>query len=270
MSILKEIAKKSGLMGAYYFISKLFGFVYFFIVANLLGPAQYGLLGLCMSIYEILSIPSSSLNNGLNKYIAEKKQISYFKGVLKINFLIGLTLAVLLFMFSSEIALFLKQPIAGLIKLVSIFLVMSIIRETISTAILGTSEIKYYVINELFFHILKLITIVLVIIEIKNAYGVLIASIISLIFSIFFALHIIKKIKFNSNKINIRKIYPYSFKFLLIFLITNTQPQIYILLLSKFWSTTDVGYFKFLALFTGINQIFTDFFPIDSQFRNYK
>ncbi len=247
MSLLREIARKSGAMGVFSIVSTGIGLISFFLVANLLGPMYYGLLAICISIYELLSIPHNALNNGLVKFIAENKQISYFKKVIKINTILAIGFAFILFIGAERIGALIHHDIGSLLKLTSIFLLISVIKETTSNAILGSSSVRWYTINEMLFILIRLGLIIAIISKIPDAFGALTAYIIASIVACIVGLYIIrKKIKWNKEEIKTKELMKYSRKFAYTLLLSNIQPQIYLLVLAFFASSAEVGHYKFL------------------------
>ncbi|GEM_PF-3373250 len=247
MSLLREIARKSGSMGVFSIVSTGIGLISFFIVANLLGPMYYGLLAICMSIYELFSIPHNALNNGLVKFIAENKQIKYFREVIKINTLLAVGFAIVLFVGAETIAGIIHHDIGSLLRLTSIFLFVAVIKETISNAILGSSSVRWYTINEMFFILIRLGLIIVILSKIPDTFGALAAYIIAGIIACAIGFSIIKrKIKWNKEEIKTKELMRYSKKFAYTLLLANTQPQIYLLVLAFFASSSEVGHYKFL------------------------
>lgn len=246
MSLKKEIAKKSGLLGIFYVVSKFINFIYFFIITNLLGPAEYGILSLGMSIYETSAIPHNSINNALVKYIAEKKQGNYLKLVLKMEVFLGFIIAPALILFSDSIAALLNQPISLIIKLVGVLYLAFTIRETLSNALLGISKIRYYSINEIAYNIIKLILITLIVLKIGSAFGALVAILIATFISALLLFRTLRKIKLNNDPVKAVPVLNFGFKYFAQLMLLNLQPQIYIMLLAMFWPSAEIGYYKFL------------------------
>lgn len=79
------------------------------VIARILSPSDYGLVAM-MSVF--ISIASVFINNGFNSAIIQKKEADSkdFGTALLINFIIGLFLYLLLFLFAPAIARFYNEP----------------------------------------------------------------------------------------------------------------------------------------------------------------
>ena len=75
---MKKVVKTASLFVATMIVSKIFSYIYRFVIARL-GPKDYGILSLGLAIIGILGVIASlGLNNGVIRYIAlyhEKKQL---------------------------------------------------------------------------------------------------------------------------------------------------------------------------------------------------
>jgi O-antigen/teichoic acid export membrane protein len=74
MDLKQEILKKATSLTIWQIISKGIGIFYFALIVKLLRPFQYGILGVCLSIFETFSAFFLCINTSLVKFVAEKKQ----------------------------------------------------------------------------------------------------------------------------------------------------------------------------------------------------
>ena len=252
MSLKKEIVKKSVFFTSWQILSKVIGVIYFSLVAKILKPFEYGILGICMSIFEMFSTLYVCTNNAIIKYVAEKREKSVMERGLKINALIGIILFAILFIFAEPIGSLFNLEISALIRLVAVFLLLSSIKETFSNIMLGTTEIKYYIINEAFFAVTKLVLVSVILFMTYSVFGVFLGLILTTLLTILLSLWIVNNIRFAKGTIAYQTLINYSTKFFVLTIMYQLHPQIFIFLLAKLSTVTHVGFYKFLYGLTSL------------------
>ncbi len=247
MSLKKEILKKSAGMIIWQIISKFIGIIYFAFIVRILKPSQYGIYGVCWSVYELFSTLFLCTNTAIVKFIAEKRDREVYNKGIKLNILIGIMLFLIVFIFSKQIAGFFDLPeITNLIRLIAVLLLLSSLRETFSNIFLGTTEIKYYIINEAFFTLSRFAIVGMILFITYNVFGMLVGLILTTILAIFISFLVIKKIKFVKGTASYKELINYSSKFFWLKFLQQLHPQIFIFLLVKMSTLTAVGFYKFL------------------------
>ncbi|MEK6947704.1 MAG: flippase [Nanoarchaeota archaeon] len=134
---LKNIAKGASLAFAGIIISKILGYSYRIIVARL-GPADYGQLSIALAIFNFFGIIAIlGLTQGIQRYVPyynARKEYGKARGIvlysLKLSFITGLLIGILLFLFSDYIAInyFHEEKLSILIKLVAFIIPIDVIR----------------------------------------------------------------------------------------------------------------------------------------------
>lgn len=251
-SINQEIFKKSTSLTSWQIVSRVLNVFYFSLVAKFLKPFEYGVLGICMSIFDTLSTFFICTNNALIKYVAEKRERSVFERGLKINALVGLFLLVASIFFSDVITSFFALPLTYLVRLIGALLFLSAIKETFSSIFLGLTELRHYIILEASFAVLRLILVGIFIYYMGSLFGVLFGIIAAVLLTIFIAWLLLRHVSFTSTLVPYRTILRYSFTFLGLTVLYQFYPQIFILMLAKFFSPDVVGFYKFLYGLTSI------------------
>jgi len=141
----REIAMKTGLMSGWNLIGSVISFAFTLLVANGLGPAGYGLFALTMAVFEVLLVAFYVFGLAGTKYIAENGLSSVAKKLIVIEIVIGIVLAVIVFVCADSIAAWLGKPIAGYLRIVAAALLVRPFYETIRSVYLGVKKMRWYV-----------------------------------------------------------------------------------------------------------------------------
>ena len=154
----KDIAIKKVAKGAVYifvgmFIANIFSYAIKIILARYLGPADYGLLSLALSIFIILTgIGLFGLDVSIMRYVSyyrgkkdKTKVKSSIFSVIKMLTVTSLILAGLLFLFSDKISIlfFNKPELSFLLKIFSICIPFSIFTTVFVSILSGFHKVKY-------------------------------------------------------------------------------------------------------------------------------
>lgn len=107
------------------FANQLVSFILGIIIARLLSPGEYGLVGMSM---VFISISGIFVNFGLSSALIQRKEVdsSHYSSAFFLNFAIATIFSILIFSLSSSIAFFFKTPdITPLIRVLSLNLIIS-------------------------------------------------------------------------------------------------------------------------------------------------
>ncbi len=242
----------SGLIGHFrnlvfwQFLNKAISIFYFSFVTIKLGPYNYGLLALVLAIYELASIGFIGINNGLQRYIAEKHQRGVLLSGLKFAFILSFFIALLLLFFGNFISKLFSQDLGWFLFLLVFILLISSVKEVFSNALFGMKKVGYFIVVDSTFSFFRLVFVTLFLYSSLGVSGVLLGILLASLISLIIAFVLISRVDFSSEAFDSKKLFGYSRKFVFIALIYQLQPQIFIFFLSRFATLTDVGYYKFL------------------------
>ena len=155
---LKKVAGGASILFLGVILSRFFGFLYRILIARYLGPGDYGLISLGLSILT-LAIPITVLGLplGVARYISfykgknDKRRI---KGILNFTFKIssvsGLVSFILFFLLSNWLAntVFKEPSLAIILKIFAFTMIIFPIKTIILAAIRGFQHMRYWVYSE--------------------------------------------------------------------------------------------------------------------------
>ena len=242
---------------------RLLQFIVTIILARLLMPEEFGLIGM-ITVFIVFS--GVFIDSGFSFALIREKEVTSneFDTVFWFNFLISCLFYILLWLFSAPIAAFYKQPILEtLIKAVGLNLIFK--------AATGIQDINLR--RELRFKELTIIGIIskvssgfVSIIMAYKGFGVwclivqeLLSNFIRSLLLFFFNRYI-PKIRFSFSVF--RNLFKFSSKLLYASIINSIVGNIYPIIIGKYFTASDVGYFNRayslqqlpVGLFTGIIQ----------------
>ncbi|RLE38945.1 hypothetical protein DRJ17_02505 [Candidatus Woesearchaeota archaeon] len=170
----RKIVKGAGIIFIGLTFSKLFSYIYKFVIGRMLGVEIFGVLAFALMLLGFAcTISGLAIKEGTLRYVSffkGKRKWDKIKGTVVSSFQIVVPISVLmfvaLFFMSNYISqLFLQPDLALLLKLLSFSLPLIIITEILSSITLGLQNVKYYVLFPLFLNnFLKLVlTIILIV-----------------------------------------------------------------------------------------------------------
>ncbi|HDQ15758.1 MAG TPA: flippase [Bacteroidetes bacterium] len=146
----RTIAKGAVIVFIGLIISKIFTYLYRILLARGLGPEAYGIFSLCFAIVSFLTAMSKfGVPSALERYIPiYLKDKSRLKGIitfsLRTAFIVSLILAVLTFVFSSNIAVWLNSPeISEVLKIFSLSIPFIVLLSLLVSISKGFKNILY-------------------------------------------------------------------------------------------------------------------------------
>ncbi len=249
---LKTIVHGAGIIFIGSILVYIFTFLYRIVLARYLGPSDYGLIMIAITVLSVGRIISlMGLTSGVNRFIgyySGKKEYEKIKGIIlssiKLVFIFGLTIALLTYIFSKQISLYIfhTQELIPILKIFSIIIPLNALIELFKAIFLSFKRPMYSSFIEVFFEkLLNLIFVGAVIFFGSKLFGVSISYLIVYLIAVAFGFFILEFKTFSIIKSNIKSVYLY--KEILSFSI----PLLFVSLLIHIlgWSDTFLlGYFK--------------------------
>tara|TARA_Y100000034_G_scaffold135306_1_gene206666 strand:- start:468 stop:1973 length:1506 start_codon:yes stop_codon:yes gene_type:complete len=214
---LKAVAKGTsiGFLGVIF--SKVFGYLYRLVVARI-GVEQYGLISIGMALYAILTtIAIMGMSNGILRFVSyyrEKDEPGRIKGTifaaLKLVTPFGIIFAIILFVFSKQIAigLFHDPSLALVLKVFAIAIPFSAIRDIFLSVSKAYHKIQYEVYAKNILENLTKVILTFIFIFIGwNLFGASLAYTISIFLSLVLAFYLTEKNVFSIFKKSIKPLY---------------------------------------------------------------
>lgn len=224
-------------------LQQILRFIIYVLLARMLEPSYFGLIGM-LSIF--IAVAQTFVDSGLGNALIQKKDSDdkdYYT-VFSFNFFISLFLYVTLFVFSPYIASFYNQPI--LTKVLRVLSMVLVINSFYLVKVIKFRKIldfkKQAQINLLSILISGAIAIASAKIGLGVWSLVLYQLLQSLSKAILYNLDGIFHIGFNRN--SFKRLFGYGVKLLIASLINNIFYNIYNLLIGKYFTATELGYYE--------------------------
>ena len=284
---IKKVAKGGFIIFIGIILSSLAFLFYKILAARYLGPADYGLLVLGITILNIASVFAlagihQSIGKFINHYLA-KKQHDKVKGLLISSFIITISLSIvilfLLYYFSDVIAerIFNIEGLNTIIAIFSIGVPFSVLTQLLKYYFFAFKKPEYVVISESIFEkMLNLVFLIVVLSISASLYTVGWAYVISLIISSIVAALLLKsKIKNVLKKslkpaFDFKQLIPFSLPLMLIGILGMALAWTDTIFIGIFKSNADVGIYNVAYIIASALMIiwlsFGDiFYPIISE-----
>jgi teichuronic acid exporter len=219
-------------------------FVIGLILARLLMPVDYGLIGM-MNVFIAISL--TLVEGGFSSALIQKKERNHidFSTVFYFNICIGIFFYLLIFFFSPFIANFYNEPrlilLAKVIGLNLVFTSFGIIQKTILTIKL---DFKTQAKSTLFSVIFSGTIGILMALKGYGVWALVIRSIIQNILQVTFLWYYTKWLPlWIFSKDSFKRLFSFGFKLLSASLIDSIFSNLYTLVIGKYFSAKDLGYF---------------------------
>lgn len=260
-------------------------FVSSIVIAQLLGPADYGFFSLVISVPSlIIGLTEFGLTSTITKFLAEFKsggKISYVQHVIKLSFLLeivlGLIGTVICFVFSTELSTYIiNTPEAtNYVKLASILILFQTIFNGLSAIFVGLDKMGNNAVIMIIRAVTKLILSAVLVFfgfSITGAVvGHLFCYVIAVGFGVTFVISILRKKsnETNSGSVILKSMLKYGLPIYGAGLLGLVTTQYQTIIVAFFASKTAIGNFQVTALFqtilTTIVYPFTALFPAFSK-----
>jgi len=276
-ALSSELAKGSLILFVMFNFYNVLNFVFHFSMGRLLGPENYGVLAVLMSIIYIYSIPTEAIQNIISKYVSDFNLKEEYG---KINFLVSkssiraIQFASLIFLVSIIIAMFLSKILQinfYLIILTNVALITSFTTPIVRGALQGRKKFVLLGTGMIFEGILKLsFAVIFALIGFKvfgAIMGLLIGAFAGLIISFYFNMEIFKEKK---EIIHFNEVYKKSIPYFIVVFIILVILSLDIILAKVFFSAEVVGKYAVLSMlgkiiFFGTVSISKTMFPLTAE-----
>lgn len=241
------------------FIGSIFagvlGFVFHFSMGRILGPADYSILGVMLSIIYIMGIGLNTLQTGITKYVSDLKAKKEYS---KISFLIskltnkltkyGIGLLIIFILITPLLAKFLHITITPLLIIspcVLFLMILPINRGTLQ----GLQRFKGLSWNLITEGIVKLFGGILLVYLGLGIYGAIISIVLSYMIPFFVGFYPLKDIiKKEKKEFNFTGIKKSSIPILIALISLTLMYSIDLILVKHFFSEVEAGYYAAAAL----------------------
>jgi len=252
-------------------------FLFHFSMGRLLGPVNYGVLAVLMSIVYIFGVPAEAIQNLISNYTSKfniKKENNKIKFLMFKSLKMGFKIALLLFLISIILAIFISKFLEinfWLILLTNVLLVSSLTLPIIRGVLQGRKRFLYLGENLIIESVLKLIFSISLVLFGFKIFGAMVGVLLGVFSAIVFAFYFNKDIiKEKEKPISFDGIYlksiPYFIAMFVIFLALGLD----IILARRFFSPGLAGQYSVLSMlgkiiFFGTVAISKVMFPLTSE-----
>jgi len=247
----QELFRYSFLMVFATMLAMIINYFFQVLVGRFLGPSDYGIFGSLMAILYLISVFGGAINTSITKISSEffaKKEISKIKRVLTTYsfrlLILGSSLAILLFLFSSYISNFLKTDEFFSIILLAISFPLTFLSSNLFGILRGMQRFKEYAFISVLQPIIKLaLALILIFLGFKVS-GAVGAVVISGFFVCGLAFYYLKDVlKEKGKRFDKTLLIKYSLPvFILSFCIT-AMINLDILLVKNLFSSEESGFY---------------------------
>jgi len=264
-------------------VSKGLGFVFILISSRVLGPAEFGILSLGLSIISVLSsLGSFGLSSAIQRFFSgegEKRREQLFGSVLIVVSISALFFSLCLYFFSNDISLviFNEPRLSIVLKVLSFGVALNIFYQILSAVLKAQIKIKQIVLGSTAKNFLRVLFLGIAFIWVRSAIIAVVAGISATFLTLLYIVKCVKRLELKFRfpaTTDLKKVIVYSLPLILVGFGYLLSQQIDRLMLGWLTSSTDVGIFSVvsrLALIMGTfhSSLVSTFFPLASQaYRN--
>jgi len=231
------------------------GFIFHFSMGRILGPADYSVLGVMLSIIYIMGIGLNTLQTGITKFVSDLKvkkeysKISYLinQSIKKLT-IYGIILLILFILISPLLAKFLHITITPLLIISPCILFLMILPVNRGT-LQGLQRFKGLSWNLITEGIVKLFGGIILVYLGLGIYGAMISIVLSYIIPFFVGFYPLKDItKKKKKEVNTKKVYTFSIPILIALISLTLMYSIDLILIKHFFDAVQAGYYAAAAL----------------------
>jgi len=256
---LRLIVKGAGVAFIGGFVGKGIAYITRIIMARYLGPGEYGLFSLVLSIFSVISIfVAVGIPGGVIRYVSEfrdnrEKVLSIVKTSLIITFFISVSVSILTFIFSDFLFLNIFGNIRGsfLLKSMIPFFILLAVTSIFTSIMIAYKRIEYRVYSEDIGKNIVRLAIMLFLFylgyDIVSAFAGYVAGIIiSFIISIYFVHKKLIKLsgRWSFDSVIASNLLSYSWPLIFSSFFIAIMGHIDILMIGYFLETTDIGLYN--------------------------
>ncbi len=251
----ESLVRDSLILFAATMIANLSGFLYHFVMGRILGPADYGILGVGLSLFYILLVPLFVIQMSISKFVSkfkardDKKSIdTLYRRSLRKILALGLVFTLAFVLLSFFLSNYLKTPIIVLwivALAVPFVLLLSINRGLLQ----GMQDFRNLGKNFIAEALTKFIVGVVLTVIGLGVFGAVFGMTASYIFAFIFSFIILKKYrKKNNKKLDSKIIYKYSVPVLIALLSLTLFYSLDIIMVKHYFNDINAGYYAAFSL----------------------
>ncbi|MAH48158.1 hypothetical protein CMI37_20210 [Candidatus Pacearchaeota archaeon] len=252
----KVLLKDNLILFVTIFLANLINYFFHFYVGRTLGPEDYGVFGVLLSLVYIIVFPLMAIQTTISKFVAElnihkeKEKIAYLfsKSFKKIG-LVGLGIGVIFILLSPLLASFLKIDVVSPLIILGISIVFAFLIPILRGLLQGLQNFRLLGITFISESLTKLfigVPLIYLGFGVNGAIGGFALSFfIPLLVLFYFIRGFFRDVK---EKFNTSQIYRYSFPVLIMLLSLTGFYTLDIILVKRFFNPIDAGYYAALSL----------------------
>jgi O-antigen/teichoic acid export membrane protein len=226
------------------------GFIFHFYMGRILGPADYSVLGVILSIVYIMGIGLNTLQTGVTKYTSdlnakkEYSKISYLMDqLIKKLTKYGIILFILFLIITPLLAKFLHIGVTPLLIISPCILILMVLPVN-RGSLQGLQRFKGLSWNLVIEGVIKLFGAIILVLIGLSFYGAIIAIVVSYLIPFFAGFYPLRDIiKRKKKKFNISEIYKFSIPILIALISLTLFYNIDVILIKHFFSEIETGYY---------------------------
>ncbi|MFH1210172.1 MAG: oligosaccharide flippase family protein [archaeon] len=229
-------------------------FFYHFYMGRVLGPEDYGILGVVLSLLYIINVPFNVIQTTITNIISEfkaknqEKQISLiYRTTISKFFFYGILITLIFFVISPIIANFLKIPLTILFVFSPIF-IFALILPVTRGYLQGQQSFKKLGFNVFIEAFTKLTFGILLVYLGFHIYGAVTAIVISFGAAFIYLYITNKNIPKSNEKYDMKKVYKQCLPILIALLLLTFYYTIDMFLVKHYFSDLDAGYYAALSV----------------------
>ncbi|MAF51007.1 MAG: hypothetical protein CMH64_02850 [Nanoarchaeota archaeon] len=237
--------------------TNLFNYVYRFYVGRSLGPADFGVFEVLISIIYIIVIPLMAIQTSLSKFVAEfkvkeeKEKLAYlFSKSIKHMGLVGFFIGIVFLAISPLLSNFLNISRIGPFVIIGIFMIFNFLVPVFRGFLQGLQSFKLLGLSFILEGMTKIVVGIPLIYLGFRLNGAVLGFILGFVFPLLIIFYFINKLFVKvKEKFDTSKIYKYSFPVLLMLISLTAFYTLDVILVKKFFNPVDAGYYAALSLF---------------------
>ena len=231
-------------------VSGVLGFIFHFYMGRILGPANYGILGVILSIIYIFSIGLNTLQIGITKFTSdfnakkEYSKVSYLinRSVKKLT-IYGIMLLIIFILITPLLSKFLNITVTPLL-IISPSIIFLMLLPINRGSLQGLQRFKGLSLNLVIEGTVKLFSGILLVLLGFGVYGAIISIVLSYAISFFAGFYPLKDIiKINKKKFDTKKVYKFSLPILIALISLTLMYSIDLILVKHFFNAVEAGYY---------------------------
>ncbi len=252
-------------------------FLFHFSMGRMLGPEDYGILAVLMSLVYFYAIPTEAIQNIISRYTSQfniKKEYGKIKFLLLKSLNKTFKISIILFLFLVLIGIFLSfflQINFWLIFITNIFIFFSVSMPITRGVLQGRKKFSSLGINMVIEALLKLVFAISLVIFGFKVFGAITGAILGCLFALVFSLYFNKDIlKTKEQKTSFEGIYLQSAPYFITIFVIFISLSLDIILAKRFFSPELAGQYAALSMlgkiiFLGTISISKTMFPLTSE-----